>query len=559
MDIKDKFSEIGINIGTKNGEFQITCPKCSHKRKKKSQKCLSVNVDKGLYYCHHCKWSGNVNLLAKKEYVKPVIAKSKLSDKTIAWFKKRGISETTIVNWKITESKTYFPQVKETRTAINFNYYRKNEIINIKYRDGGKNFKLYKDAELIFYGLNNIVEMDKIYITEGEMDALSLYEAGIFSVCSVPNGANIGNQRLEYLDNCYEYFENKTEIILCTDNDEAGLSLRNELARRFGQGRCKYVDFENYKDANDILVNKGASELREIINKAKNFPIEGVLNIDDIWDSVLNFNENGITNYDVRLGNSREYYNISFGEWTVCTGIPNHGKSDVIDQICINLAVHENFRIAMFSPESFPYEGHIKRIANKLNETNCNNEILNQSKEFIKEHFHFIKIDLENLTLKGILDAFRQLVFQKGVQICVIDPWNMLDHSAQKDFTYIGKLLSEITQFCQQTNTHLFLVAHPRKMESVEGKYRVPNPYDISQSSDFFNKAYSCITVYRNLGQKTTYKSDSVQIYVQKVKRKENGKQGDFMIAPDFSCGGVYKEIDKDKQRFEVVRDNIPF
>ena len=135
----------------------------------------------------------------------------------------------------------------------------------------------------------------------------------------------------------------------------------------------------------------------------------------------------------------------------------------------------------------------------------------------------------------------------------------MLDHSAQRDFTYVGKLLSEITQFCQQTNTHLFLVAHPRKMESVDGKYRVPNPYDISESSHFFNKAFSCITVYRNLGQRTIYGSDSVQVYVQKVKRKENGQQGDFMIAPDFKNGGVYKEVDKDKQRFEVIRDNIPF
>jgi len=557
--MKEKFQDIGINIGARSGETQLICPKCSHKRKKKTQKCLSVNVEKGLYHCHHCNWSGNVSLTQKKEYVKPIIAKSKLSEKTITWFKKRGISETTIVNWKITESKTYFPQVKETRTAINFNYYRNKELVNIKYRDGKKNFKLYKDAELVFYGIDNIVEMDVIYITEGEIDAMSLFEAGIFSVCSVPNGASIGNQRLEYLDNCYKYFEDKKQIILCCDNDEAGLNLRNELARRFGQGRCKYVDFGEYKDANEILINKGTSALREVIEKAKSFPIEGVLNLHDIWESVLNYNENGITNYDVRLGDSKEYYNISFGEWSVFTGIPNAGKSDVIDQLCINLAVHENFRIAMYSPESYPYEGHIKRIANKLNETNCNNDLLNQSKDFIIEHFNFVKIDLENLTLKGILDAFRQLVFQKGVQICVIDPWNMLDHSSQRDFTYVGKLLSEITQFCQQTNTHLILVAHPRKMESIEGKYRVPTPYDISQSSDFFNKAFNCVTVYRNLGQKTKFNSDSVQIYVQKVKRKENGKQGDFMVAPDFGNGGVYKEIDKDIQRFEVIKDNIPF
>ena len=401
--------------------------------------------------------------------------------------------------------------------------------------------------------------MDKIYIVEGEIDALSLHEAGLHSVCSVPNGASKGSQRLEYLDNCWEYFVDKKEIVLCTDNDQAGLSLRNELARRFGQGRCSYVEFGDYKDANDILVSKGASELREVISKARNFPIEGVLNINDIWDSVINYNENGIKNYSVRLGDSNRYYNISFGEWTVITGIPNSGKSDVCDQICINLAISENFRVAMFSPESFPYEAHIKRLANKINEKECNIEDLNNTKDFIEEHFYFVKIDFENLTLKGILDAFKQLVFQKGVNICVIDPWNMLDHSAQRDFTYVGKLLSEITQFCQQTNTHLFLVAHPRKMESVDGKYRVPNPYDISESSHFFNKAFSCITVYRNLGQQTIYGSDSVQVYVQKVKRKENGQQGDFMIAPDFKNGGVYKAVDKDKQRFEVIRDNIPF
>ena len=38
-------------------------------------------------------------------------------------------------------------------------------------------------------------------------------------------------------------FKIRDVFILCTDNDQAGLQLRNELARRFGQYRCKYVDF----------------------------------------------------------------------------------------------------------------------------------------------------------------------------------------------------------------------------------------------------------------------------------------------------------------------------
>jgi twinkle protein len=562
--MKDLFEELGIYPKGSHNEQKVICPKCSPERKNKKDPCLSINLDKGLYNCHHCGWSGNVKIKEKKEYIKPPETIVDLDENVIGYFQSRGISKSTLSHWKISQSNQYFPQVRQKRNAINFNYYREGDLINVKYRDAEKNFKLVGGAELIFYGLDNIKDMDKVYIVEGEIDALSLHEAGVYSVCSVPNGASKGNQKLEYLDNCWQYFQDKKEIVLCTDNDKAGLALRNELARRFGKYRCSYIDFENYKDANEILVKHGKDTLREVINQTKQFPLEGILNIDDIWDNVLNFNENGIKNYGLGLGESSSFINVSFGEWTCVSGVPNSGKSDVIDQAAANLALKYGFKTAFFAPESFPYEGHIKRLANKLNERNCNNDLLNQSRDFIKEHFHFVKIDLENLTLKSILDKFRELVFQKGINICVIDPYNMLDHSAQKDHGYIGRILSEITQFCQQTNTHLFLIAHPRKMESENGRYKVPTPYDISGSADFFNKAYNCITVYRELNSPTEYQSDLVQVHVQKVKRKENGKQGVFDIAPDFiNGGGAYKSINMQKQKllnYEIKKDEqAPF
>jgi twinkle protein len=520
---------------------------------------LSVDIDKGLFNCHNCGWAGTTKFEKKKEYIRPQKIKVNLTDRVIKWFANRGITEPTLQHWKIGESLEYFPQVNAKRRAINFNYYRENNLVNVKYRDGQKNFKMVSGAELIFYGLDNIKTMEKIYIVEGEIDALSLHEAGIYSVCSVPNGASKGNQRLEYLDNCFEYFKDKTEIILCTDNDNPGIELRNELSRRFGAYRCKYVDFGDFKDANEILTTKGAEALRNVIKTAKNFPLEGVLNIENIWDNVLNYNENGVKNYSIGLPNADTYFKMELGQWSVVTGIPNSGKSDVMDQICCNLATRFDMRCAMFAPESFPYEGHIKRIANKLTEVNCNNEQLNQTKDFIQDHFFWVKIDLENLTLKGILNAFKELVFQKGINVCVIDPWNMLDHSAQKDHSYIGRALSEITQFCQQTNTHLFLVAHPRKIESENGKYKKPTLYDISGSADFFNKAYNGLIVYRCIGERTKFKSDVVKIYVEKVKRKENGQLGEFDIAPDFKNGGIYKDIDLESKKFEVITDDLPF
>ena len=552
---------LGIALKKRNGQFKTKCPKCSQSRKNKREQCLSVDVDKGLYNCHNCGWAGSVSKFSTRvDYALPPKEATGINERVLKWFDTRAISENTLLHWKIGESLEFMPQVNKKRRVINFNYYRDNKLINVKFRDSQKNFKMVSGAEMIFYGLDNIEKLDIVYITEGEIDALSMHEAGMYSVCSVPNGASKGNQKLEYLDNCYKYFLNKKTIVLCTDNDEAGLLLRNELARRFGFYKCKYVDFGDYKDANETLVKEGKEVLRDLIKNAKNFPLEGVLNIDNIWKNVLSYNEKGIKNYSIGMGNSDNFFKLALGEWSVVTGIPNSGKSDVVDQICCNMATKYGFRCAMFSPESFPYEGHIKRIANKLNEKNCTNEDLNNTKDFIQDHFNWIKIDLENLTLKGILKAFRELVFQKGINICVIDPYNMLDHSAQRDYSYVGRILSQITQFCQQTKTHLFLVAHPRKIESIEGTYKKPTLYDISGSADFFNKAYNGLIIYRCIGQKSKYKSDVIKIYIEKVKRKENGQLGNFEIAPDFYNGGVYKSLVTENKTLEVIKDtNIPF
>ena len=68
--MREKFLDIGIDIGSRVGNYHIICPKCSHTRKKSKDKCLSINVEKGLYNCFHCNWSGNVNVRTKKRICK---------------------------------------------------------------------------------------------------------------------------------------------------------------------------------------------------------------------------------------------------------------------------------------------------------------------------------------------------------------------------------------------------------------------------------------------------------------------------------------------------------
>ena len=125
-----------------------------------------------------------------------------------------------------------------------------DQLINVKYRDGWKNFKLYKGAEKVFYNINSIVGYDWCVIVEGEMDVLALHEAGIKNAISVPNGATLNSNNLDYLDNCIDYLDDKTKIILAVDADEAGQALKQEFIRRLGAEVCFLVEFNGQKDAN---------------------------------------------------------------------------------------------------------------------------------------------------------------------------------------------------------------------------------------------------------------------------------------------------------------------
>jgi twinkle protein len=163
-----------------------------------------------VWNCHNCGWKGGV-VKQKKEYTKPVCEHRVLSDKVIKWFGGRCISNQTLLRYKVTESTEYMPQTGSESLCINFNYYLHDEVVNIKYRDSQKNFKLVSGAMLSLYGLD--VSMDnsdtEIIITEGEIDTLSFYEAGIKTAVSVPNGASKGSQKLEWLEEMLPFIEGK--------------------------------------------------------------------------------------------------------------------------------------------------------------------------------------------------------------------------------------------------------------------------------------------------------------------------------------------------------------
>lgn len=541
--------QIEINTSKITGEYYAVCPKCSADRKKKRVKCLSVNLEKKVWCCQHCGWKGSLKPeRAVKNYIKPVWTNNtSLSDKVVQWFKTRGISQKVLIDAKITEQREWMPQTTKEENCIGFNYFRGGELINTKFRTGAKDFKLVKDAEMIFYNYDGL-KGNTVVIVEGEIDALSFIEAGINYVLSVPNGAVKGeNQRLDYLDNCIELFTNVKTVILAVDNDEAGIYLREELKRRLGSDRCFKVDFDDCKDANEYLLKYGSIKLVELImpDSLIPFPIEGIVSISELKETSSEYFENGLK-AGAKCG-IKEYDDlISFekGFTTTVTGIPNHGKSDWLDFTIIKLAVNHKWKFGIFSPENHPVAVHVSKLASKLigkwfNKNSMNYAEKELAENFIFENFHFIRPDNELYSLENILDRAKQLVMQYGINGLVIDPYNRLEHhipSGMSETHYIGRQFDILDAFKKKYNVHVFLVAHPTKIKKDKqtGKFEIPNLYDISGSANFFNKSDNGISVYRNFDINTS------DIYVQKVKFHHWGKIGFLSVKWNEANGRYY-------------------
>lgn len=540
-----------------------------------------MNVITGDYNCHNspCDFKGNAGddfldrQRPKKEFVKPLPRLQKVGDKALKWFESRGISNNTLLYAKVTECIEWMPMFEKEVPAICFNYYRGEELVNIKFRGPGKDFKMSKDAELIFYNINCLNEhRDFVIIVEGEPDALCWIECGYYNVLSVPNGASKGKvPRLEYLDNCWEELSKVDKILIAVDNDEAGELLKQELIRRLGAERCCTAVYpDGRKDTNEVMllgcknvdeliglhgiqgIQKGKEAVKNLIATAKNVPIEGVLTLDDMEeeaDKIYNYGWPTTQKLGWKLD---EHITWMPGETTVITGIPNHGKSTWLNNVLVELAHQHDWIIAIFSPEKNRSAFIVAELASiliglptfrKNPQEKMTPEEWKQAKDFIADHFLFVKTTGIDLTLDGLLSIGERMVKRYGINGYVIDPWNYVETDIPFGTTetiWLGNQLSKAGEFSKSTDVHIFFVAHPTKMEKDKKthKYMVPTMYNISGSSNWNNKIDNGICVYRNFEDGTT------TIYIQKVRWFFVGKAG----------GSVKMRYEPDCQRFRDVR-----
>ena len=519
------------------GKTQGVCPLCSFDRKAQKQKlkCASYDWETGLGTCHNCDTTFQLHTYQRKgnsikEFIRPThesVAPVE-NTKVEKWFDTRGISKSTLQNLKISEGLEWMPQTGKEENTIKFNYFIGNELINIKYRDGRKNFKLFKGAEKVFYNINSIVGYNSCVIVEGEMDVLSYHEVGIRNVVSVPNGATINSNNLDYLDNCIDYFDDKERIILAVDKDEAGQALQQELIRRLGAEVCFIIDFEDCKDANEYLLKHGKARLFETIQQAKAVPLENVTTFKDVEGEVTDFVENGFKKgYQIGLENFDNIFSTYTGQFITVTGIPSSGKSDFVDQMVIGYNQNYSWKTAFASPENAPTFLHAHKLMRKVwqdmpRKSDIGGEKWKSIAGHVNDNFFFI--DMERYTLESVLKKGAELVKRKGINCLVIDPFNKIrDVDCRTDDVnkYTMEYLTKIEIFAKKYNVLVIVVAHPTKMyKDKDGKIEEPTMYNIKGGGEWYDASYHGLLVHRDYDNKT------VKAKVLKVKFQNLGENG---------------------------------
>lgn len=553
------------------GQHKIKCPSCSHSRKKKNDKTLSLRIeqDKTLYQCWHCGQQGIVPMREELPEIKreptmsiaKKVQRKELTEDCQAWLQGRGISKETATKVGLVSARHWIQALGKETECIMFPYTNEGQEYAYKIRSIEDKGFACSGAPQTFFNVQGVERNDDLIICEGEMDALAFIETGYDSVVSVPNGAVMKvvdgqidpkeDNKFKFLWAAKKKIEAAARIIIATDADSAGQAMAEEIARRIGKDRCFKIEFpEGCKDANDVLVKLGKDAIDKIVVGCKPWPVAGLYDASHFYEQLDEIYENGMgkgesTGYD----NVDELYTVVAGQLTVVTGHPSSGKSEFIDQIMINMAQEKGWKFAICSFENEP-RLHIAKLISKYirkpffqgSMQRLTHQELQDGKEFVQSNFSFLyQADGSLSSVDSIIERLKIAVLRHGVRGAIIDPYNYIQKARDVSETeWISDVLTKLRVFAQAHGIHLWFVAHPTKMmRGTDGKVPAPKGYDISGSAAWFAKADVGLTVHRP----NPSGSPMSEIHIWKCRFSWVGKQGETELEFDVPTSTYRKYV----------------
>lgn len=384
--------------------------------------------------------------------------------------------------------------------TVAFPYKVNGEIKAAKFRTIDKRFLSTKGVSRGLYNLDALSQDQHlpIVITEGEIDCLSVIQAGYQRAVSLPDGWTEQGNKTEALVEAMEGLLASPYVIVAGDNDKAGESLPRAVATLLAGHDVRYAAWpEGCKDANDVLMVFGEGTLARCLTEAKR--------IDPPGGTITGFSDMPPLSQQRVLKINKDPFDqviaLELGEVSVWTGLPGYGKSTLAIWVADEISKTENCRVGMIGFETHPF-----RVRDQLARSNTHTSWKNLSpaeRDFLLKdldaRWRMVHTSSEaDHHLGWLAPVVRTLAIRDRCRVIIIDPWNELEHLPEKGesmTSYINFAIKTIRHWAKSLECHIAIVAHPAKMKT-DGKPRPPTGYDIADSAAFFNKPGLGITVH---------------------------------------------------------------
>ena len=327
-------------------------------------------------------------------------APSRISPSAEAYAAGRSISRATLERLGVASGTAFFPGPNSKSQALFFPYLTTPG--DWKARSfPEKHFATNKGFKLAFWNLKNVLEANEqtVFITEGEMDACALVEAGVplGAVLSVPNGAKERPAEEASELRGYDYvrealragLSRAKRFVWCGDSDTAGLSLRTDMARLLGAARFHFIEWPaTLKDANDVLQCEGGAFLRELVTSgAKAWPVAGLFKLSEIPEQpALQLWLTGMLGWDTMI-------KLAPRTLSVVTGQPGHGKTTLWEQIRCQVVRRYGLVACIASFETMA-KPHLRRQLRTLHggkrEWHLTDDEIKNADKWIEDHYRFL-------------------------------------------------------------------------------------------------------------------------------------------------------------------------
>lgn len=506
------------------------CPVCkggSHHDKE----TFALNISKQTYNCKRgsCGAQGHFTQLCrefgeeadrenfemyqpKRTYKKPETKINTVTNEAQKYLGLRKISKSTMDLLKVG---------CDEKGNIVFPYYENGELVMMKFRPAKKIGKGERKAwreeggKPILWGMDLCTPDLPIIITEGEIDTLSCYEAGLKNVVSVPSGA----EDFTWLELCWEWLKQFTTIILFGDNDEPGNEMVRKLILKLGDFKLLTVQ-NNHKDANELLFFEGSEAVKKAVEKAKEVPVHGLIDLADVIPL-------DVTKIPKVLSSIPHINKIiggfMMGDVSIWTGKRGQGKSTITGQILID-AVDEGEKVCAYSGElradRFQYWINLqaagpKNIISYFDKQRekeiqyVDKVIMERIKEWYRGKFWLYDNSIIGKSEEeSIIKIFTYAVKKYDCKVFLVDNLMTAKYNTDNDPNYYraqSNFVGDLVEFANKYNVHVHLVAHPRKTNG-----ELDND-DVSGTADITNRAANVFAMDRVKEEdKGKYKCDTV-------------------------------------------------